>query len=89
MAQGFVRLDAGSRAGFISSRVPPPWTSAFQFSFFFVRCVALRTWTLVDQNWLERKICPICLLLRTLVVGKRQQTKSIEVALDMEYRGFD
>ena len=31
-AQGFGRLDAGSRAGFTSSRPPPPWTSVFQFS---------------------------------------------------------
>ena len=27
--QGFGRLDAGSRAGFASSRPPPPWTSIF------------------------------------------------------------
>ena len=33
-AQGFGRLDAGSRAGFTSSRSPPPWTSVFQFSLF-------------------------------------------------------
>ena len=33
-AQGFERLDAGSRAGFISSRPPPPWTSIFQFCLF-------------------------------------------------------
>ena len=35
-AQGFERLDAGSRAGFTttSSRPPPPWTSVFQFSLF-------------------------------------------------------
>ena len=32
-AQGFGRLDAGSRAGFTSSR-PPPWTSVFQFFLF-------------------------------------------------------
>ena len=25
-AQGFGRLDAGSRAGFTSPRPPPPWT---------------------------------------------------------------
>ena len=30
-AQGFGRLDVGSRAGFTSSRPPPPWTSVFQF----------------------------------------------------------
>ena len=29
-AQGFGRLDAGSHAGFSSSRPPPPWTSVFQ-----------------------------------------------------------
>ena len=40
-AQGFGRLDAGSRAGFTSSRPPPPWTSVFQF-FISVQCVALR-----------------------------------------------
>ena len=33
-AQGFGRLDAGSRAGFPSSRPPPPWTSVFQFFLF-------------------------------------------------------
>ena len=33
-AQGFGRLDAGSRAGSTSSRPPPPWTSVFQFSSF-------------------------------------------------------
>ena len=37
---------------------------------------------LVDQNWLERKLS--ALLLRTLVVGKRQQSESIEAALDIE-----
>ena len=33
-AQGFGRLDTSSRAGFTSSRPPPPWTSVFQFSLF-------------------------------------------------------
>ena len=34
-AQGFRWPDAGSRAGFTSSRPPPPpWTSVFQFSLF-------------------------------------------------------
>ena len=37
---------------------------------------------LVDQNWLERNFSGF--LLRTLVVGRRQQSESIEVALDME-----
>ena len=37
---------------------------------------------LVDQNWLERNLYG--LLLRALVVGRRQQSESVEVALDME-----
>ena len=32
-AQGFGRLDAGSRTGFTSLKTPPPWTSV-QFSRF-------------------------------------------------------
>ena len=32
-AQGFGRLDAGTRAGFTSSKPPPPRTSVFQFPF--------------------------------------------------------
>ena len=37
---------------------------------------------LVDQHWLERDL--FALLLRTLAVGRRQHSESIEVALDME-----
>ena len=37
---------------------------------------------LVDQNCLEHN--PAALLLRTLVVGRLQQSESIEAALDME-----
>ena len=44
-AQGFGRLDAGSRAGFTSSR--PPWTSVFQFSLFLYDVCTLAG--LVDQ----------------------------------------
>ena len=29
--QGFGRLDTGSRAGFTSSRPPPPWSSVLKF----------------------------------------------------------
>ena len=48
----------------------------------FVRCVALRNLhLLVDQNWLELNWSG--LLLRTLVVGRRQQSESIEAALDI------
>ena len=80
-AQGLGRLDAGSRAGFTSSRPPPPWTSVFYFSYFCTMC-GLEKHGLVDQNWLERNFS--VLLLRTLVVGRRQHSESIEVALDME-----
>ena len=48
-AQGFGRLDAGSRAGFTSSSPPPPWTSVFQFSFFCMMC-GLEKLGLVYQN---------------------------------------
>ena len=41
---------------------------------------------LVDQNWLERNFSGF--LLRTLVVGRRQHSESIEVALDMEQGGL-
>ena len=37
---------------------------------------------LVDQNSSERNL--VALLLRTLVVGRRQQSESIEAALDTE-----
>ena len=37
---------------------------------------------LVDPNWLERFFS--ALLLKTLAAGRRQQSESIEVALDME-----
>ena len=40
---------------------------------------------LVDQNWLERNFSVF--LLRTLVVGRRQHSESIEVALDTEQGG--
>ena len=36
---------------------------------------------LVDRNWLERNFPGF--LLRTLVVGRRQHSESIEVALDV------
>ena len=37
---------------------------------------------LVDQNWLERDLS--ALLPRMLAVGRRQQSESIGVALDMK-----
>ena len=53
----------------------------FNFPYFCTRC-GLEELGIVDQNWLERNLSG--LLLRTLVVGGRQQSESIEVALDME-----
>ena len=54
----------------------------FNFPYFCTMC-GLEKLGLVDQNWLER-IYLSDLLLRTLVVGRRQQSESIEAALDME-----
>ena len=51
---------------------------------FFCTMFGLEKLGTVDQNWLER-IQWSDLLLRTLVVGRRQQSESIEAALDMEY----
>ena len=53
----------------------------FNFSCFCTMC-GLGKLGLVDQNWLESNFSG--LLLRTLVVGRRQHSESIEVALDME-----
>ena len=41
---------------------------------------------LVDQNCLERDLS--ALLLKTLALGRRQQSESTEVALDMESEGL-
>ena len=80
-AQGFGRLDAGSRAGFTSSRPPPPWTSVFQISLFLYD-----VWPWETLNCWSKLVgtCSSDLLLRTLVVGRRQQSESIEAALDMK-----
>ena len=53
----------------------------FNFIYFCTMC-GLEKLGLVDQNWLKHSLSG--LLLRTLVVGRRQQSASIEVALDME-----
>ena len=78
-ALSFGRLDAGSRTGSTSLRPPTPWTSVFQFPYFSTMC-GLEKLGFVDQNWLERNLSS--LLLLTLVVGRRQQSESIEAALD-------
>ena len=51
----------------------------FNFTHFCTMC-GLEKLGLVDQNWLERNL--FALLLRTLVVDRRQQSESIEAALD-------
>ena len=48
----------------------------FIFSYFCTMC-GLEKLGFVDQNWLERNLPSM--LLRTLVVGRRQQSESIEV----------
>ena len=53
----------------------------FNFPHFCTMCGLEKLGIIVDQNWLERVSD---LLLRTLVVGRRQQSESIEAALDME-----
>ena len=53
----------------------------FNFSYFCTMC-GFEKLGLIDQNWLERNFSVF--LLRTLVVGGRQHSESIEVALDME-----
>ena len=52
----------------------------FNFSSFCM--CGLEKLGLVDQNWLERNF--FVFLPRTLVVGRRQHSELIEVALDME-----
>ena len=80
-AHGFERLDAGSHADSTSSRPPPPLISVLNFPYFCTMC-GLEKLGLVDQNCLE-PILPT-LLVRTQVVVRRQQSESIEAALDME-----
>ena len=41
---GLGRLDAGSHAGFTSSRAPPPWISVFEFSLFLYYVWPCGTW---------------------------------------------
>ena len=54
----------------------------FHFSYFCTMCDLEKLGLLVDQNWLKRNFSVF--LLRTLVVGRRQHSESIKVALDME-----
>ena len=54
----------------------------FNFPYFCMMC-GLEKLGRIDQNCLERDFLS-ALLLRTLSMGRRQQSESIEVALDME-----
>ena len=47
-----------SRAGFINSRPPPPWTSVFQFSIFCTMCGLRNSELLIKTGW--NVICPVC-----------------------------
>ena len=51
----------------------------FNFPYFCSMCGLEKLGLLVDQNWLERS--PSASLLKTLVVGRRQQSESIELIL--------
>ena len=58
----------------------------FNFPYFSTMC-GLEKLGLVDQKWLERNFSVF--LLRTLVVGRRQHSESIEVCSRYGIRGFD
>ena len=53
----------------------------YNFSCFCMTC-GLEELGLVDQSWSERVLSSVS--SRTLAVGRRQQSESIEVALDIE-----
>ena len=55
----------------------------FNFSYFCTMCGLEKHGLLVDQNRLETGNSS-SLLLRMLTVGRRRQSESIEVALDIE-----
>ena len=57
----------------------------FNFPYFW-KMYGLEKFGLVHQNWLERNLST--LLLRTLAVCRRQQSESVEAALDMEGEGL-
>ena len=59
----------------------------FHFPYFCTMCGLDKQLELVGQNWLERYL-PDLLLRKLVVSNKRQQSESIEVALDMEQGGL-
>ena len=56
------------------------WGGSLFPLFYFCAMCGLEKLGLVDQNWLERSFSDF--LPRTLVLGRRQHSESIEVALD-------
>ena len=56
------------------------------FFLIYVQCVASRNLNLLIKT--DRRVIFRFFLLRTLVVGRRQHSESIEVALDMESGGL-
>ena len=84
----FTRMH-GALEGWMLARAPASPAQGLRhhgpryFNFpYFCTMYGLKKLGLVNQNWLGRKLS--ALLLRTLVVGRRQQSESIEAALDME-----
>ena len=73
--------------GWMLARAPAPPAQGlhhhgpryFNFPYFCTMC-GLEKLGLIDQNWLERNF--FVFLLRTLVVGRRQHSELIEIALD-------
>ena len=80
-AQGFVTAGCWLARRLQQLKASTTMDLGISIFLIFVRCVALRNLELLI------KLVGTCLsdlLLRTLVVGRRQQSESIEAALDME-----
>ena len=56
------------------------------FFLIYVQCVASRNLNLLIKT--DRRVIFRVFLLRTLVVGRRQHSESIEIVLDMESGGL-
>ena len=77
-------LDGWMQARALASPAQGLHHHGLRYFIFYYSCTmyGLEKLGLVYQNWLERNFSGF--LLRTLVVGRRQHSKSIEVALGME-----
>ena len=85
----FVEIGGTHQSGLGTEGVRLLWSLHISIFLIFVRCVALRNfdgWNVFKKNLNASKPSESLsdLLLRTLVVGRRQQSESIEAALDME-----